>query len=154
MIKVRSRYHKTAFKKLAQATCDVLGVVGNAVVDVDFLSEEEIRSLNEQTRNIDKVTDVLSYPYLGDASMPMDEQHYPDDFDYSQKAVTLGCMAICREYIKKAAAEDGDVYISDVYRAFTHSLLHLFGYDHVTEEQFFVMHAKENEIMAKAGLLK
>ena len=35
-----------------------------------------------------------------------------------------------------------------------YSLLHLFGYDHVTEEQFFVMHAKENEIMSKAGLLK
>ena len=55
---------------------------------------------------------------------------------------------------KKAAEEDKTVYISDVYRAFTHSLLHLFGYDHVTEEQYDVMHAKENQIMSKAGLLK
>lgn len=154
MIKVRSRYNKKNFDKLASAANDILGVSGTAVVDVDFVSEENIHELNLRTRGVDRATDVLSYPFLDDASMPMDEEHYPEDYDYRLHAVPLGCMAICREYIKKAAEEDKTVYISDVYRAFTHSLLHLFGYDHVTEEQYDVMHAKENQIMTKAGLLK
>lgn len=154
MIKVRTRYHKINFGKLAAAADEILQIKGCAVVDVDFCGEEEMRSLNCRTRGKDCVTDVLSYPFLDDASKPFDSAHYPDDYDAGAKAVQLGCMAICKPYIKRAAQEDETVYISDVYRAFTHSVLHLMGYDHVTEEQYDAMHAKENEIMKKAGLLK
>ena len=154
MIKVRTRYHKKNFAKLAAAADEILGVRGTALVDVEFLSDDEIRELNRSTREVDAPTDVLSYPFLDDASLPLDERHYPGDYDRKNGAVVLGCMAVCREFIRRAAEEDKTAYISDVYRAFTHSLLHLFGYDHATVEQFEAMHAKENEIMLKAGLLK
>lgn len=81
MIKVRSRYNKKNFDKLASAANDILGVSGTAVVDVDFVSEENIHELNKRTRGVDRATDVLSYPFLDDASMPMDEEHYPEDYE-------------------------------------------------------------------------
>lgn len=154
MIKVISRYNKINFAKLAAAADEILHVNGNAAIDVEFLDEEEMRELNLRTRQKDCVTDVLSYPFLADTGKPFDRRHYPDDYDKRLDAVRLGCTAICRSYIKRAAQEDETVYISDVYRAFVHSVLHLMGYDHITEEQYDEMHGKENEIMKKAGLLK
>ena len=68
------------------------------------------------------------------------------------QAVELGCIVICPDFIERAAKEDRTVYIKDVYRAFTHGILHLLGYDHVTEEQYDQMHGLENQIMIKAGL--
>ncbi len=152
MIKVRSDYHKTMFKKIAAAADELLDVQGTAVVDVDFLDEEEIRELNCRTRQIDKPTDVLSYPFVENTGVPFIEENFPYDYNFRIGAVELGCIAVCCEYIEKAAAEDMTVYIKDVYRAFAHGILHLMGFDHVTESQYDQMHELENKIMKKAGL--
>ena len=154
MIKVRTCRMKKNFAKIASAAYDLLKLEGEAVVDVDFCSREEIKELNARTRGTDRETDVLSYPFLRDAKPPFDEAHYPGDYDAKAGAVMLGCVAICDEYIKQAAAEDNTVYISDVYRAFAHAVLHLMGYDHVTDEQYEQMHAMENKILQKAGIIR
>lgn len=154
MIKVKTDYNKTCFHKIAVAASDVLGVAGEAIVYVDFASEEEIRQLNLRTRGIDKSTDVLSYPYIEKPDLPFTEANYPGDYNPKQKAVELGCIAICKPYIEKAAAEDDTVYIDDVYRAFAHGILHLMGFDHMTDAEYDAMHETENKIMKMAGVLK
>ena len=152
MIKVRSSRFKTTFKKLAVSASEVLAVSGDAVIDVTFLDEDEMRELNAETRNIDKVTDVLSYPYLDKPFLPFTKDNYSLEYNARAGAVELGCIAVCVSYIERASIEDETVYIKDVYRAFTHGILHLMGYDHMTEQEYDVMHALENQIMTKAGL--
>jgi len=152
MVKVKTARHKKAFGKIAAAATEILGIEGEVRVDVTWLSEEEIHALNRETRDVDRPTDVLSYPYIENPVSPFTKGNYPFEFNPRVNAVELGCIAICSEYIEKAAKEDDTVYINDVYRAFTHGILHLMGYDHVTEEEYDEMHATENKIMLKAGL--
>lgn len=152
MIKVRSDYHKTTFKKIAAAADELLDIRGTVAVDVDFLDESEICELNARTRQINRPTDVLSYPFIENAGEPFTKENFPYDYNARIGAVELGCIAICREYIEKAASEDQTAYIKDVYRAFTHGILHLMGFDHVTESQYERMHELENKIMKKAGV--
>ena len=152
MIKVRTDRFKTNFGKLALSANQILELEGSVIIDVTFLDEDEMRQLNAETRNIDKVTDVLSYPYIENPCSPFTKSKYPFEYNARSKAVELGCIAVCTSYIERAAKEDQTVYVKDVYRAFTHGILHLMGYDHTTESEYDVMHALENQIMIKAGL--
>lgn len=52
-----------SFLKVTESAFRHLGLSGDAIVELVFVSEEEIKQLNAQTRGIDKVTDVLSYPF-------------------------------------------------------------------------------------------
>ena len=152
MIKVRTDRFKANFGKLALSANQTLEIEGSVIIDVTFLGEDEMRQLNAETRNIDKVTDVLSYPYIENPCSPFSKSKYPFEYNARSKAVELGCIAVCTSYIERAAKEDQTVYVKDVYRAFTHGILHLMGYDHMTESEYDVMHAMENQIMIKAGL--
>ena len=64
MIKIDSETKIELFEKVVKAAFEKLELEGDCSVEVDFVSEEEIRELNANTRNVDKVTDVLSYPAL------------------------------------------------------------------------------------------
>ncbi|MBQ2711790.1 MAG: rRNA maturation RNAse YbeY, partial [Clostridia bacterium] len=74
--------------------------------EITFLSEEEIRELNAQTRGVDAVTDVLSYPYLECAGegAPVYGQM---DINPETEKVTLGSIAFCMARVKEQAAEYG-----------------------------------------------
>jgi probable rRNA maturation factor len=89
-------------------------------IELLFVDEEEIQRLNRETRNMDKVTDVLSYPYIENPCSPFTKSKYPFEYNARSKAVELGCIAVCTSYIERAAKEDQTVYVKDVYRAFTH----------------------------------
>ncbi len=104
------------------------------VIDVSTLSPEEMRELNKDTRGIDATTDVLSYPvFTSIYQIPM--QHIPE--------VALGSIVICPEYAEK----QGTPLIELVH----HGILHLFGYDHETDEGEW--DANERGILEKAHQL-
>jgi len=95
-----------------------------------------IRELNKQYRNIDKPTDVLSFPLLAVGEAP------PQD-----EAFLLGDIIISAERAAEQAREFNHSLNREIIFLFVHGLLHLLGYDHETAEDEEEMCAKQKEIM-------
>ena len=115
----------------------------NTHVSVTFVDNEGIHEINRKFRNIDRPTDVLSFPLLGDDDLP-------DDKLFS---VPLGDIVLSLERAKEQATEFGHSFEREVAFLTAHSVLHLLGYDHETgEEDEKIMRKKQNEIMEALGL--
>lgn len=115
----------------------------NTQVSVTFVDNEGIHEINRKFRNIDRPTDVLSFPLLGDDDLP-------DDKLFS---VPLGDIVLSLERAKEQAMEFGHSFEREVAFLTAHSVLHLLGYDHETgEEDEKIMRKKQNEIMEALGL--
>ena len=138
------------FERVALSAYSVLELSGNASVELIYLDEDEMRKLNFETRQIDKSTDVLSYPNLTKI-MPFTEENYPFDFDIENKNVFLGSVVICESIAKQQAEEYGHSVLREKAYLFLHGLLHLLGYDHMEEDDKKVMRAREEEILSKVG---
>jgi probable rRNA maturation factor len=119
--------------------------------EIEFVSEEEIRDLNRDTRGMDKVTDVLSYPAL-DEIMPFTATNYPFEYNAQSKSVALGNIVICEAVAKSQAIEYGHSEEREKAYLFLHGLLHLLGYDHMVEEDKVIMRAKEEEALSAINL--
>lgn len=110
-------------------------------ISVSFVSGEEIRELNTIYRNVDKLTDVLSFP----------QYNSPEDFP-EEGQVLLGDVVICTEQALLQADEFGHSPERELTYLFVHSILHLLGHDHEIEEEKEGMRELEEKIMAKVGL--
>ena len=115
----------------------------NTQVSVTFVDNEGIHEINRKFRNIDRPTDVLSFPLLGDDDLP----------DSALFSVPLGDIVLSLERAKEQAEEFGHPFEREVAFLTAHSVLHLLGYDHETgEEDEKIMRKKQNEIMEALGL--
>ena len=114
---------------------------GRSEISVTFVGEEEIRCLNRDYRKTDKVTDVLSFPQF-------------DDLDELQEVgeICLGDVVICKEQAQRQAEEFGHAFEREIIYLFTHSVLHLLGYDHMKEADKNEMREKEEQVMAYLGI--
>lgn len=139
------------FKRAADETFTALGLIGEAAVEVEFVSKEEIRQLNARTREVDKVTDVLSYPMLDEIKEFIPE-NYP--YDSEEGKVMLGSIVICGDVAEEQAKEYGHSVTREQTYLFVHGLLHLLGYDHIEEEDRAVMREKEERILSAIGICR
>ncbi|MBR5516560.1 MAG: rRNA maturation RNase YbeY [Firmicutes bacterium] len=136
---------ETLLKKMEEAA-DVLfekeGVDGErAEISLTLVSLEEIRELNRDYRDVDKETDVLSFPqFEGVEDMP----------EFGE--LCLGDVVICRDKVEEQAKEFGHSFERELIYLFVHSMLHLLGYDHMEEDEKAVMRAKEEEVMKVINL--
>ncbi len=113
----------------------------NVVVSVTFVDEEEIRELNKEYRDVDKVTDVLSFPQFDDLN------------DVPEKGeICIGDVVICPEQALLQADDFGHSPERELVYLFVHSIFHLLGYDHMEENEKEEMRSKEELIMSKIGL--
>lgn len=133
------------FNRLANIVYDVLSLKGDVSVDVSVVNDEEMRVLNRDTRGIDKTTDVLSYPAL-EKIEEFNQKNYPNDYDTLQKAVVLGEIAINTDAAARQAEEFG-TGDREVNYLFVHGLLHLLGYDHMTDDDKTVMRELEERVL-------
>lgn len=141
------------FARAADAAFAALSLAGEAEVEVNFVTEEEIRELNARTRDTDRVTDVLSYPML-DEIRPFTREDYPFDVDPENGRVPLGSIVICRDVAARQAEEYGHSRDREETYLFVHGLLHLLGYDHMTEEDKSVMREAEERILSAIGQVR
>ena len=141
------------FARAADAAFAALSLAGEAEVEVNFVTEEEIRELNARTRDTARVTDVLSYPML-DEIRPFTRENYPFDVDPENGRVPLGSIVICREVAARQAEEYGHSRDREETYLFVHGLLHLLGYDHMTEEDKSVMREAEERILSAIGQVR
>ena len=135
--------------KAAEKAVELEGLPGEQCqLSVTFTGPEEIRELNRDYRGVDSVTDVLSFPqYEPDelAYYAEDPEEIPDEF-------MIGDVVICMEKAETQAAEFGHGIERELIYLFTHSVLHLLGYDHEEPKDKEVMRAREEEIMDWLGI--
>ena len=139
--------------KIAECAFNKLGLSGEAYVELVFVDEDEIHTLNLNTRGIDRATDVLSYPNL-DKIMPFTKENYPYDYDEDAGSVMIGSIVICDSIAQKQAEEYGHPVERERSYLFLHGLLHLLGYDHISDEDKAVMRLKEEEILSDLGVTR
>ena len=131
-------------------------------VDVDyqisllFVDNSEIREINNETRGIDRETDVLSFPMLDFEENKVYKDMYLDfEFDETFKdgnEVVLGDMVLSLEKALEQSEEYGHSYEREVSYLVVHSILHLLGYDHMVEEDKNKMRKREEEILNKLDI--
>ncbi|MBQ3577299.1 MAG: rRNA maturation RNase YbeY [Firmicutes bacterium] len=114
-------------------------------LSVTIVGKDEIRVLNRDYRNVDSVTDVLSFPAYGDEEEISLEEG---------EELSLGDVVICEERAREQAEEYGHSFDRELIYLFTHSVLHLLGYDHMTDEDKAVMREKEEAVMSVLGLTR
>ena len=112
-----------------------------ADVSVTFVEPEEIQELNRTYRDKDAVTDVLSFPQFEDLSEL-------DELD----EICLGDVVICLERAREQAEEFGHSLEREILYLYVHSIYHLLGYDHETDEEKEEMRQLEEAAMSYIGL--
>ena len=139
-------------KKAAAAALHAEGVDEPCEINVLVTDDEGIRAINRAMRNIDRATDVLSFPMFQftPGAFPQDVS---EDLDPQTGLLPLGDMAISLERAKDQAARFGNTTRREVGYLTIHSVLHLLGYDHMDEgEQKRQMRTREEIIAASLGL--
>ena len=117
----------------------------DAEVSVTLVDNARIREMNSEFREIDKETDVLSFP-LGD------ENGFEVDPDTD--AILLGDIVISLEKANAQAEEYGHSFKREVAFLVTHSLFHLLGYDHMTEDEEKEMFEKQEKVLQQLGITR
>ena len=121
-------------------------------LEVIFVSEDEIRSLNAQTREIDKVTDVLSYPTLdGIKGKAIKGEEHPFEMDEEGRLV-IGSVAVCIQRAKEQAKEYGHSFERELNYLIVHGAMHCLGYDHMTDDDKAEMREREEFVLTKMGI--
>ncbi len=121
-------------------------------VTVTITDDEGIRKYNNEFRQIDKATDVLSFP-LNDFYRSIPGEDMAELMDPITCHVPLGDMIISVERAREQAKEYGHGLARECAYLTVHSMLHLLGYDHVDEaEEKAAMREKEEEILSVLGL--
>lgn len=151
-------------QNLFEINDDITNIVENAVktsleymnfeydaeISVMFVDNNEIHELNKIHRGIDRATDVLSFPmfeYDEDGNIIEEFADFSDNDE-----LVLGDIVISLERAKEQAEEYGHSFEREVGFLTVHSMLHLLGYDHLTDEEEAEMFGYQNEILNEMGL--
>ncbi len=139
------------YKKISKTVYKELGQKDNLLAEVVLVSEDEIKELNKSTRGIDKVTDVLSFPTLDNIR---GEILYCKDhpFETDSNRLHIGSVVICAAQGARQAVEYGHSEEREYTYLLIHGLLHLFGYDHLNDEDKRQMRSIEKSIIKKLKL--
>ena len=143
---------RSHIRRCIMAALEEEGVNCACEINVLITDDDGIRAINSAYRQIDKATDVLSFPMfqLTPGVLPESWDEYRD---VETDLVPLGDMAISVERAKQQAREFGHSVKREVGYLTIHSILHLLGYDHVDEgEMKRQMRTREELIAAELGL--
>ena len=141
---------KALIRKVIRTALAAEGVDFPCEVDVSVTNDETIHQINLDMREVDRPTDVLSFPSfdLTPGELPGEE-----DADPATGLVPLGDMVISLERVQAQAKEYGHSNRRELAYLTVHSILHLLGYDHLDEgPQKAQMRAREDAIMAELGI--
>ena len=111
-------------------------------ITITLTDPENIQKINKEYRNIDKPTDVLSFPMF--EKKELDKKIADNDFEYED---ILGDIIISIERVKEQAEEYGHNFERELSYMVVHGFYHLMGYDHIKEEDKNIMRPKEEKIL-------
>ena len=126
------------------------GFTAPCEVDVLLTDDDGIHEINRELRQVDRSTDVLSFPEF---ELTPGQLPGPEDADPGTGLIPLGDMVLSMERVAAQAREYGHSKRRELSYLVTHSVLHLLGYDHLDEGPMKAhMRAREEAIMALLGL--
>ena len=125
-------------------------------LSVTFVGKVSMRKLNAETRGIDHVTDVLSFPMLEMVDGRLKNQLQASDLDHSsgQPLVFLGDIVICLEKAEQQAHQLGHSYEREMAFLAVHGFLHLLGYDHDIPSREQKMLRRQRTALDQLGLTR
>ena len=144
----------TIISKCIEATLKAENIPVKCEINVLVTNDKGIHAINKASRDIDRPTDVLSFPMfqLEAGNPPEDWEEYSD---IETDMCPLGDMCISLERAVAQAKEFGHSVRREVGYLTIHSMLHLLGYDHLDEgEQKKQMRAREEAILAVLGIVR
>ena len=120
---------KSAFKKIARIVLKELGVPGDSELSITFIDDQRMRELNRAYRNINRTTDVLSFP----------QDEGPD-------YTLLGDIVISLDTARRHADSYGVTQHDEIKKLIIHGILHLLGHDHKKKKETQIMREKEMQL--------
>lgn len=125
------------------------------VLSVSIVNYDEIKTLNNEFRGIDRITDVLSFPQFADTQdLEADLLDLAESVseDVEILGTMLGDVVICYDKAIEQSEEYGTGFKREIIYLFVHSIFHLFGYDHMVESDKIEMRKREESVMEVLGL--
>ena len=148
--------YKEVAETVSEAVLDYEGCPYESQIELLLTDNEEIKSINTEFRQIERATDVLSFPMV-DFETPSDFDFLEEDdsyFDPETGELMLGNIVISKEKVIAQAEEYGHSVKREYAFLIAHSMLHLLGYDHMEEEERAVMEGKQREILNNLGITR
>lgn len=141
-VEENNQYEET-IKKVVQKCFEEEKLLNSKLImTITLTTPEQIRKINNQYRNIDKATDVLSFPMF--EKKELDEKIKNNSFLFED---VLGDIVISVEKVKEQAEEYGHSFERELSYMIVHGFYHLMGYDHIEEEDKKIMRPKEEKIL-------
>lgn len=149
--------YKELAEKVVSFCLDYATFPYEAEVNLTLTDNEGIHVINKEYREMDRPTDVLSFPMLsyekpGDFTFLDNEDNC--DFNPDTGEAMLGDIIISVDKVLEQAESYGHSVEREYAFLITHSMLHLFGYDHMEEEEAQVMEAKQKDILLQMNILR
>ena len=144
-------------ERLVAFVCDYVKCPYEVEASVTMVNQEQIQEMNQEFRKIDRVTDVLSFPMMNyDTPCDFDGDSFIQSMSVSieTEELVLGDVVLCADVIRNQAKEYGHSELREFSFLVVHSLLHLFGYDHMEEGERVQMEKEQNVIMEKLNILR
>ena len=132
-------------RRAVDTTLSFEGYENDCEVSVTFTDNQGIHQLNKEYRNVDRPTDVLSFPL-------MDFDGESDEPEVDEPRISLGDIVISLEKAAEQAEAYGHSFEREVAFLTAHSMLHLLGYDHMEEDEERDMRARQRTVMELLGL--
>ncbi len=120
-------------------------------ISIQSATKDEIKRLNKEYRNIDRVTDVLSFPVFDRDELDSIKEA---DEDKKFKEIELGDIILCLDVVKEQAVMYDTGIVRETLYMITHGVCHLLGFDHIEENEKKEMRELEEYILEKIGVFK
>lgn len=148
---------KAVAEEVINEALDSEGCPYEVSLELLLTDNDGIHAINKEFRQIDRETDVLSFPNI-DYEQPADfsnlEEHVEDYFDPETGELCLGNIVISIDKVYEQAKNYGHELKREYAFLIAHSMLHLCGYDHMVSEEAAVMEAKQEHILQKLGITR
>ncbi len=142
--------------KVVNAALDYEHCPYEAEISLTLVNDEAIHEINNEFRQIDRATDVLSFPMV--------EYDTPGSFDFLEECddcfnpesgeLMLGDIVISLDRVKAQAEEYGHSVTREYAFLIAHSMLHLMGYDHMEPEEAKVMESRQSAVLDSIGITR
>ena len=148
-IEEKEEYQKTIQKVLEKCFEEEKIINSKLIITITLTNAENIRKINKQFRNIDKATDVLSFPMFD-----KDELENKIKNRLFEHEDVLGDIIISIPGVEEQAKEYGHSFERELSYMVVHGFYHLMGYDHIKEEDKKEMRPKEEKILNQLNILR
>ncbi len=144
-------------KSVIEKAADIAGCPYETEVNLTLTDEETIREINNTYRNIDSSTDVLSFPmleYEEPECFDLDDETGTENFNPDTGELVLGDIVLCIPKVISQAKQFGHSVKREYAFLIAHSMMHLFGHDHMNPQEEEIMTKRQEEVLGALNITR